>query len=130
VANLFLAAGIALIGGSDVLPMYFLAMGVLTIGQMLGAMANATTISDLSTPRLRARYQAVFYLSMPLAGFVAPALGGWSLQRLGAWTWPIFGALGALAALGHLVAAPARQRRVAALRKAAESATLSLNSCA
>lgn len=130
VANLFLAAGIALVGGSDILPMYFLAVGVQTVGQMLGASANATTIADLATPPLRARYQAVFYLAYPIAGFGAPALGGWSLQRFGSWTWPVFGVLGALAALGHWLAGPSRQRRVAALREAAEAAPRSLNACA
>jgi predicted MFS family arabinose efflux permease len=117
-ANGLLAVGIAFIAVCDVIPAYLGAAAVLTVGQMLGAPANATTISDLSTSTLRARYQAVFYLSFPLAGFVAPALGGWSLQHLGDWTWLICGALGGLAALGHLATGPARARRIARLRAA------------
>jgi MFS family permease len=115
-SNALLAAGITFIAVCYVIPMYLMAAAIFTFGQMLGAPANAMTIAELSLPALRARYQAVFYLSFPVAGFVAPALGGWSLQHLGAWTWVICGVLGGLSALGHLLAGPSRERRAAALR--------------
>ena len=127
--NGLVAAGITLFAVCDAIPAYLGATAVLTLGQMLGAPANATTISDLSTAPLRARYQAVFYLSFPLAGFVAPALGGWSLQRLGDRTWVICGMLGGLAALGHLLAEPARERRRAALRERPRERAHSLDPC-
>lgn len=115
-ANLLVAAGIVGFAASAVVPAYLGAALVLTMGQMLAAPANATTITDLSTMTLRARYQAVFYLSFPLANFISPALGGWSLQHLGDWTWLLFGAVGVLGAAGHLAAEPGRTRRIAVLR--------------
>jgi predicted MFS family arabinose efflux permease len=116
-ANGLVAAGITLVAVADVVPVYLAAAVVWTIGQMLAAPPNAATIAELSPIALRGRYQAVFYLSFPIAGFVAPALGGMSLQRLGDWHWAICGVLGALGALGHLLTGPARERRAATLRE-------------
>jgi MFS family permease len=124
-ANGLLAAGMALVAAADVVPVYLAAAAIWTIGQMLAAPPNAATIAELSPIELRGRYQAVFYLSFPIAGFVAPALGGVSLQRLGYWHWMICGALGMLAALGHLLTGPSRERRAAALREAEPEPVLS-----
>ena len=73
---------------------------------MLAAPPNAQINADLAPPQLRARYQSVFYLTFPAAAFVAPTLGGVSLQHLGDRHWLIVGGLGLLAALGHLLAGP------------------------
>jgi MFS family permease len=81
---------------------------------MLAAPPNASIMAELAPPRLRGRYQGVFYLVFPAAGFVAPAVGGWSLQTLGSWHWAICGLLGVAGGVGHLLAAGARERRVAA----------------
>jgi MFS family permease len=105
-------AGVAIAG---TLPAYLGAAAVWTVGSMLAAPPNAEIIADLSPPELRGRYQSVFYLTFPAAGFVAPAVGGWSLQQLGNWHWLLCGLAGVLAAAGHLIASPARERRVAAL---------------
>ncbi len=93
----------------------YLAAAVLwTIGVMLAAPPNATIISQLAPAAIRARYQALFYLTFSLASFVAPALGGFGFERLGARYWLVCGAIGGLAALGHLLASRPRERRVAA----------------
>ncbi|MBB5871427.1 MFS family permease [Allocatelliglobosispora scoriae] len=110
----FLGVGYAVIGAADIVPMYLLAAAIWTMGSMLAAPPNASVIAELAPPQLRARYQAVFYLVFPAAGFAAPAIGGWSLDHLGSAHWLIIGTLGILAAIGHLLAGPPRERRVAA----------------
>ncbi|MEV4544996.1 MFS transporter [Micromonospora echinaurantiaca] len=114
-----LALGFGALAYADDLPVYLGAAVVWTVGSMLAAPPNAQINADLAPPELRARYQSVFYLAFPAASFVAPTLGGVSLQYLGERHWLIVGGLGLLAAAGHLWAGPPRERRVAALRRAA-----------
>ncbi|MFF3864475.1 MFS transporter [Micromonospora sp. NPDC001898] len=111
-----LALGFGALAFAGTLPAYLAAAVVWTAGSMLAAPPNAQINADLAPAELRARYQSVFYLAFPAAAFVAPALGGLSLQHLGDRHWLIVGALGLLAAGGHLLAGPPRERRVAALR--------------
>ncbi|WP_433344852.1 MFS transporter [Micromonospora sp. CA-111912] len=111
-----LALGFGALAFAGTLPAYLVAAVVWTAGSMLAAPPNAQINADLAPPGLRARYQSVFYLAFPAASFVAPALGGLSLQHLGDRHWLIVGALGLLAAGGHLLAGPPRERHVAALR--------------
>ncbi|MGC9670145.1 MFS transporter [Planosporangium sp. 12N6] len=117
VATAVLAVGIGAVGLVDALPAYLVAATVWTVGSMLAAPPNAEINAELSPPELRGRYQAVFYLTFPAAGFVAPAVGGWSLQNLGDWHWTLCGLAGVLAAAGHLAASPARERRTAAVAR-------------
>ncbi|MEW2381022.1 MFS transporter [Micromonospora sp. NPDC047707] len=117
VSTALLAAGFAALAVADELWVYLAAAVVWTVGQMLAAPPNAQINADLAPPELRARYQSVFYLAFPAASFVAPTLGGVSLQYLGERHWLIVGALGLLAAGCHLLAGPPRERRVAALRR-------------
>ncbi|MCM0675428.1 MFS transporter [Micromonospora phytophila] len=118
VSTALLALGFGVLAVADELAVYLVAAVVWTVGQMLAAPPNAQINADLAPPELRARYQSVFYLTFPAASFVAPTLGGVSLQYLGERHWLIVGALGLLAAAGHLLAGPSRERRVAALRRA------------
>ncbi|MGC5289990.1 MFS transporter [Micromonospora sp. DT231] len=112
-----LALGFGVLVVADELAVYLGAAAVWTIGSMLAAPPNAQINADLAPPQLRARYQAVFYLTFPAAAFVAPTLGGVSLQHLGDRHWLLVGGLGLAAAVGHLVAGPPRERHVAALRR-------------
>ncbi|WFE51593.1 MFS transporter [Micromonospora sp. WMMD1155] len=118
-----LALGFGVLAVADELAVYLAAAVVWTVGSMIAAPPNAQINADLAPPQLRARYQSVFYLTFPAAAFVAPTLGGVSLQHLGDRHWLIVGGLGLLAALGHLLAGPPRERHVAALRKAGEPPT-------
>jgi MFS family permease len=106
-----LGLGTAATALADTLPAYLTAAAVWTAGVMLAAPPNAEIIAELSPPELRGRYQGVFFLTFPAAGFVAPAVGGWSLQHLGGWHWALFGLAGVLASAGQLLASPARERR-------------------
>ncbi|MEU6074557.1 MFS transporter [Micromonospora sp. NPDC047074] len=116
-STVLLALGFATLAVADGLAVYLAAAVVWTVGQMLAAPPNAQINADLAPPELRARYQSVFYLAFPAASFVAPTLGGVSLQYLGDLHWLIVGALGLLAAGCHLLAGPPRDRHVAALRR-------------
>lgn len=109
-----LALGFGALAFAATLPAYLAAAVVWTVGQMLAAPPNAQINADLAPPELRARYQSVFYLAFPAASFVAPTLGGFSLEHLGDGHWLVVGAVGLLAAGGHLLAGPPRERRVAA----------------
>ncbi|MFC8615894.1 MFS transporter [Micromonospora purpureochromogenes] len=114
-----LAVGFGALAVADQLWVYLAAAVVWTVGSMLAAPPNAQINADLAPPELRARYQSVFYLTFPAASFVAPTLGGVSLQYLGERHWLVVAALGLLAAGGHLLAGPSRERRVAARQVAA-----------
>ncbi|NYH43621.1 MFS family permease [Micromonospora jinlongensis] len=114
-----LALGFGVLAVADELAVYLGAAVVWTVGSMLAAPPNAQINADLAPPQLRARYQSVFYLTFPAAAFIAPTLGGVSLEHLGDLHWLIVGGVGLLAALGHLLAGPPRERHVAALRQAA-----------
>ncbi|MFI6261064.1 MFS transporter [Micromonospora sp. NPDC051006] len=118
-----MALGFGALALANGLAVYLVAAVVWTVGSMLAAPPNAQINADLAPPALRGRYQSVFYLTFPAASFVAPTLGGVSLQYLGAGHWLIVGALGLLAAGAHLLAGPPRERRVAALRRATDAAT-------
>lgn len=118
-STVLLALGFGVLAVADDLTVYLGAAVVWTVGSMLAAPPNAQINADLAPPHLRARYQSVFYLTFPAAAFVAPMLGGVSLQYLGDRHWLIVGGLGLLAAVGHLLAGPARERHVDELRRAA-----------
>lgn len=111
-----LALGFGALAFADALPLYIAAAAVWTVGSMLAAPPNAEINAELAPAALRARYQSVFYLTFPAAAFVAPALGGVSLQYLGDWHWIVSGGIGLLAVGGHLIAGPGRERRVVAIR--------------
>ncbi|WBB92917.1 MFS transporter [Verrucosispora sp. WMMC514] len=121
-----LAVGFGALAIADHLASYLGACVVWTVGSMLAAPPNAQINADLAPPALRARYQSVFYLAFPAASFLAPTLGGFSLQRWGDGHWLLVGALGLLAAGVHLLAGPSRERRVANLRHQGEPAGASL----
>jgi MFS family permease len=66
---------------------------------------------------MRGRYQGCFTFTFSAAALVAPIGGGWVYDHLGQTTlWVSCGAISLAAALGHLLAGPARDRRLAALR--------------
>lgn len=117
-----LGVGFGALAFADETPVYLAAAVVWTVGAMLAAPPNAEINAELAPPALRARYQAVFFLTFPAAAFIAPALGGASLQYLGDWHWIISGVLGLLATLGHLLAGPPRERRVRAVLRSASRA--------
>jgi MFS family permease len=108
----FMAVGYGALTFAGSIGFYLICATLWTFGSMLAAPPNATIMSELAPPGIRARYQSVFYLTFSLASFIAPALGGLSWQYLGRWHWLACGLLGLTACAGHLAASPARERRV------------------
>ncbi len=108
----FMAVGYGALTWAGSLGFYLTCATLWTVGSMLAAPPNATIMSELAPPGIRARYQSVFYLTFSLASFIAPALGGLSWQYLGRWHWLVCGVVGLAACAGHLLASPARERRV------------------
>jgi MFS family permease len=115
-ALLLMAVGYGALGFANHLSGYLTAAVVWTVGSMLAAPPNAEINSELAPIWLRGRYQAVFFLTFPAAQFLAPAIGGVSLQHLGDVHWLLTGLVGLAAAGLHLLAGPRRERRVASLR--------------
>jgi MFS family permease len=93
-----------------------------TAGEMLNAPSTAALLAGLSPLDMRGRYQGAYSLSWQAAAFLAPTLGG-AVRDLAGNTTLWLGCLGlALAAAAwSLLAAPVRERRVAAVTAAAKA---------
>jgi MFS family permease len=107
------ALGFGALAFADHLAVYLLAAVVWTIGAMLAAPPNAEINAELAPEELRGRYQSVFNMSFPAASFLTPALGGFSLDHLGEWHWIVVALVALVAAGGHLLTGPARDREAA-----------------
>jgi MFS family permease len=118
VALVVMALGYGLLTFADRLTLYLGAAVIWTLGGMLAAPPNAEINSELAPLGMRGRYQAVFFLTFPAASFLAPALGGASLQFFGRAHWLITAGVGLTAAALHLAAGSRRESRVAAIREA------------
>jgi MFS family permease len=116
-ASVLVSVAYAVVAFADVLAAYLVAATIWTAGGMLAAPPNASVIAELAPATLRARYQAVFYVTFSVAASVAPALGGISLEHLGSRHWLVCAVLGVAAAFGHMLASGLRERRVAAQRQ-------------
>jgi MFS family permease len=120
-ALVVMAVGFGSLALADHLALYLGAAAVWTVGSMLAAPPNAEINSELAPLELRGRYQAVFFLTFPAASFLAPALGGVSLQAFGSAHWLIVAAVGMCAAALHVAAGPGRERKVSEMAPAAAS---------
>jgi MFS family permease len=79
---------------------FMVAVGVWTLGEMLGASFNATIVSGLAPPAMRARYMGAFSLSFQGAVMAAAPIGGAVFQKFGPnWVWIVAAAAPAVAAL-------------------------------
>ncbi|NUR73874.1 MAG: MFS transporter [Hamadaea sp.] len=95
---------------------YAFTVFVWTLGEMVNAPANSTTMAALSPADLRGRYQGVFSLSWSIAGFVAPTAGGFLQEHLGnTFLWLLCAAVGLVVAAAQVASGPARERRAAIL---------------
>ncbi|ADD40285.1 MFS transporter [Stackebrandtia nassauensis] len=121
VSCLFWAAGVGATGLVASVPMFMLTVLIWTFGEMLQTPANSATIADLSPVDMRGRYQSVFALSFQASTMIAPTLGGLGLEYLGAGLWGVGAVIGVVAAVGNLIAEPARERRLARLLAEAET---------
>jgi MFS family permease len=102
---------------SITVPLAMLAVGVWTLGEILGATVSPALVADLAPAELRGSYQGAFSMAWGLASCLAPALGGWVLERHGgASLWGGCLLLGLLAGAWNLAVADARRRHLELLR--------------
>ena len=119
VATVIIGVGFGLVAFAHAAWFFALTVVIWTLGEMLQAPSNAATVAALSPPALRGRYQGLSSLNWSAGTALAPILGGFTQQHLGeAALW--LGCFGvcALVAIGHLIAGPARSRRVTHLATA------------
>lgn len=103
------------------LALYLAGAALWTVGEVLGFPVAASLVADLAPVALRGRYQGAFAMVWGMAMGLSPILGGQVIDGLGAPAlWALCVGVGAAVAVGHLVAAPGRRSRLAAL--AAEGA--------
>lgn len=80
---LLVAVGFGLQAPAASLAAFVAAIALWTFGEMAFFPVIPTVVSRLSPLRLRGAYQGVAGLAWGLAGIVAPAAGGWVLERFG-----------------------------------------------
>ena len=89
-----------------------------TVGEVVGFPVAASLVADLAPVALRGRYQGAFSMVWGMSMSFSPIVGGQVMERLGAPVlWLVCLATGLVVAVGHLVAAPARRRRLAEARR-------------
>lgn len=121
VAAVVVGTGFAVTALADSVWFYGLAVLVWTLGEMTMTPANSALTADLSPTAQRGRYQGVYSLGYAFASFGGPTVGGLVTDRFGDTTlWLGLFGLALLVAVGNLLAAPARTRRIGALRAPAE----------
>ncbi|HEX8106898.1 MAG TPA: MFS transporter [Kofleriaceae bacterium] len=87
-----------------------------TVGEVVGFPVASSLVADLAPVALRGRYQGVNAMVSGMSMALSPILGGQVIDQLGAPAlWMLCLGIGAAVAAGHLLAAPARRRRLAAL---------------
>ncbi|WP_377270619.1 MDR family MFS transporter [Peterkaempfera sp. SMS 1(5)a] len=81
---------------------YAMTVAVWTIGEIIQAPTTMALVAELSPAEARGRYQGVYSLSWSGASFLAPAVGGFLLDRAGGGAvWGSCAVLGTLAAVGY-----------------------------
>jgi MFS family permease len=119
-ASLLFGAGFGLHALVSTTAGYALAISVWTLGEIAFVPAAQALVADLAPASLRGRYQGVNGMAWGLASTLGPAVGGGVLGRLGgAWLWGGCAASCALAAVGHALSGPRREREAARRRAVA-----------
>jgi MFS family permease len=97
---------------------YVVAITTWTLGEISNVPVSQSTVADLSPADMRGRYQGVYSMAWGAASLAGPLVGGAALSRFGSFAlWSACGGLCALAALGHALLGPARERAVGARRQ-------------
>lgn len=104
------------------LPIYLIGATLWTVGEVVGFPVASALVANLAPVDLRGRYHGAYSMSWGVAMGLSPIVGGQVLHRVGAPTlWWGCLAAGVLVAALHLVTAPPRRLRLAALAAAAAS---------
>lgn len=95
--------------------LYLAGAALWTVGEVVGFPVASALVADLAPVALRGRYQGAFSMIWGMSMGASPILGGQVIERFGAPAlWTLCFGLGVIVAIGHLIAAPGRRRRLAA----------------
>jgi MFS family permease len=107
--------GINAIGSNFVV--YAIGTALWTLGEVVGFPVATATVASLAPAELRARYQGVFGMCWGVAFTLSPLGAGDAVDWLGRRPfWLTCLGLGATVAVGHVVTAPSRRRRLSSGR--------------
>jgi MFS family permease len=96
--------------------LYLVGAAFWTVGEVVGFPVASALVADLAPVELRGRYQGAFSMIWGMAMTLSPVLGGLAIDQLGAPAlWALCLGVGVAIGVGHLIAAPARRRRLAHL---------------
>ena len=116
VAAVFVGVGFGATAWASTMTAYALTVVVWTIGELIASSIGPAVVADLSPESMRGRYQGAFTFTFSAAALIGPVGGGWVYDHLGQTTlWLGCGAISLAGAVGHLLAGPARTRRLAQL---------------
>jgi MFS family permease len=94
-------------------PIFLAGAAFWTVGEVVGFPAVSRLVADMAPLPLRGRYQGAFSMVWGTSSMLSPILGGQLMHRFGAHVlWEVCLAAGLAVALGHLLSAEARRRRV------------------
>ncbi len=111
-AAMAIGAGFALHGASSIVAVHCAAVVMWTIGEIVLAPINSTTVASLSSAEARGRYQGVFGMSWGLASCLGPLGGSEVMDRVGADAlWLGCLGVGLVCAIGYVASAPGRRAR-------------------
>lgn len=98
------------------LALYLAGSAFWTVGEVIGFPVASSLVADLAPVALRGRYQGGFSMVWGMSMGLSPIVGGQVIDRFGAPAlWVLCLGIGVAVAAGHLLAAPARRARLAAL---------------
>lgn len=111
-AALLTGAGFALHGATALVVVHVAAVMMWTLGEIIAAPVNSTTVANLASVEARGRYQGVFGMSWGLASCLGPLAGGELMERAGSDAlWLTCLAVGVVCAVGFVATAAARRAR-------------------
>jgi MFS family permease len=95
--------GFGMFGFSTYLPFLFLAMVIITFGELIGAPTAQAVAARFAPEDMRGRYLAMFNFSWALPFALGPYLAGWVWVQISPqWMWYAAGLLGLVGALAYL----------------------------
>jgi MFS family permease len=109
-----LGFGVNLVGGR--LAVYVSGTLLWTLAEVVGFPVAAALVADLAPAELRGRYQGAYAMTWGTALMLSPLIAGATLEHFGAPAlWAGCLVVGAAVAMGHLVAAGPRRRRLSTM---------------
>lgn len=101
------------------LVLYLAGAALWTVGEVIGFPVASTLVANMAPVALRGRYNGAFAMVWGMGMSLSPVLGGQVLEHAGAAVlWISCFVIAALVAIGNLVTAPARRRRLAEIAAA------------